>query len=69
MDHTLELETKYASKNERKKNKQAGAKLGQAQTKLRWDFALIFCRFGLVGMVLNNSSILLVDYIQFCKFD
>ena len=27
--------------------KQAGAELGQAQLKLRLDFTLIFCRFGL----------------------
>ena len=33
------------------RRRQAGAELGQAQYKLRLDFTLIFCRFGLVELV------------------
>ena len=31
-------------------NRQAGTELGQAQLKLKLDFNLIFCRFGLIEL-------------------
>ena len=52
----------------RKKSKQAGAELGQAQNKLGLDLALIFCRlgfsrFGLVELVGRFSFIGLIEKI------
>ena len=44
----------------KKKRKQAGAELGQAQLKLGLDFTLFFGRFGLVE---------LVCWVSFCRFD
>ena len=54
----------YLGSQFRKKGKQAGAELGQAQLKLGLNFNLIFCRFGFTGYSLVES----VWWTLFCRF-
>ena len=49
----------------KKKRKQAGAELGQAQLKLGLDFTLLSSDFGFSRF----GSIVLVVLILFCRFD
>ena len=52
-----ECHTQHISSYLPEYKKQAGAELGQAQLKLKLDFNLIFCRFGLIEMYVGVAAV------------